>query len=137
MTFRPSARIGLLSILVLICMIFATTPKSGQAFDGSTWAAWHSTWHAPNALDTRLRPYFIPRLPGHCDRDVYSDEYGYVTCTGNVEVNEQGVAYALPCETRDPLPGCAACLSVRSERLGQIPNDLELAGTGAVAAPGR
>jgi hypothetical protein len=136
MTYRPSVRFGLLSILVLICQSFVTAPKSGQAFDGATWAAWHSTWHAPNALDTRLRPYFIPRLPGHCDRDAYLGDYGCVTPIENGLVNEQAVAYALPCETRDPLPGCAACLSVRSERLGQIPNDLEL-GAAAVVAPAR
>jgi hypothetical protein len=134
---RPSVRFALLSILVLICTISATAPKSGQAFDGATWAAWHSTWHTPNALDTRLRPYFIPRLPGQCDRDVYSGDYDYVGFTGDEAINEEGVVYAMPGETRDPPPGCAACLSVRSERLGQIPNDLELAGTGAVAAPGR
>lgn len=137
MTFRPHVHFGMISPLVLLCVMVACAPKCGLAFDGLTLAVWHSTWHAPNALDTPLRQYFIPRSPGHCDRDVYSDDYDYVTFTNNGAVNEQGVAYHLPCETRDPLPGCASCLSVRSERIGQIPNDLELGGTAAVAGPAR
>jgi hypothetical protein len=123
-------------LLLLICVVFTAAPQSGQALDGATRAAWHATWHAPNALDTRLRPYFISRLPGHCDRDVYSGDFGCVSVLHEGEVNEEGFAYRPPCETREPLPGCTACLSVRSERLGQIPNDLELVGA-AAAVPAR
>jgi hypothetical protein len=134
---RPFVCLRIILLLLLICITFAAAPKSGQAFYGETWAAWHATWHAPNVLDTRLRPYFIPRLPGHCDRDVYSGDFGCVSVPHEGEINEEGFGYALPCETREPLPGCAPCLSVRSERLGKIPNDLELGGAAAAAAPGR
>jgi hypothetical protein len=136
MTSRPLVCARRISLLVLVCITFAAAPKSGQAFDGATLAAWHSTWHAPNALETPLRPYFIPRFPGRCDREAYSGEYEYVAFTNNAAVNEQLVDYSLPCETRD-LPACPSCLSVRSERLGQIPNDLEVGGPVELAAPGR
>jgi hypothetical protein len=135
---RPIASVRLTSLsLALIGALVAVTPRTGMAFDRATFAAWHRTWHAPDGLETPLRLYFIPRFPGRCDRAVCDDGYEYVEFNGNVSRVQGRFSYAPPCETRDPLPGCAACLSVRSERLGQIPNDLESAAAAVVSGPGR
>lgn len=123
--------------LALIGALVAVTPQTGMAYDRATFAAWHRTWHAPNGLETPLRPYFIPRFPGRCDRAAYDKGYGYVDLNGNATCAQGRVGYAAPCETGDPLPACSACLSVRSERLGQIPNDLESGAAAVVGAAGR
>lgn len=132
----PSVRLTSLS-LVLIGALVTVTNRTGMAFDRATFAAWHRTWHAHDGLNTPLRQYFIPRLPGHCGRAAYDEGYGYVDLNGNASHAAGRVGYALPCETGGPLPACAACLAVRSERLGQIPNDLESHAAAAVSAPGR
>jgi hypothetical protein len=134
---RSIVCLQMILLLFLTCLSFAATPKNVQAFDGATWAAWHATWHAPSALDMRLRPYFVPRLPGRCDRDVYSGDSGHDTFSCSETVNNVDVAYGAPRETGELLPACAACLSVRSERLGQIPNDLELGGAATPVVPAR
>jgi hypothetical protein len=138
MSSRPIGSVRMISLSVaLLGALAAVTPRTGMAFDRATFAAWHRTWHAPNGLETPLRPYFIPRFPGRCDRAAYAEGYGCEDLNGNAAYAQGRVGYAAPCETGNPLPPCAACLSVRSERLGQIPNDLEAGAAATVGAPGR
>jgi hypothetical protein len=117
--------------------LVALTPKTGLAFHGATFAAWHSTWHGPNALEAPLRQYFIPRLPGHCDRPAYAENFEYVDSNGELVPLQDRVNYPAPCSTNNGVSVCTTCLTVRSDRLGQIPNDLESETTMAVGAPGR
>jgi hypothetical protein len=135
---RPLVHVRLLPlILVQVCSLVALTPNTGLAFHGATFAAWHNTWHGPNALETPLRQYFIPRLPGHCDRAAYAENFEYVDSNGDVDPVQDRVDYPAPCSMDNRVAVGTACLTVRSDRLGQIPNDLESATTMAVGATGR
>jgi hypothetical protein len=135
---RPIVHFGLLPlVLVPLCGLVVLTPKTGLAFHGATLAAWHRTWHGPNALETPLREYFIPRLPGHCDRAAYAETLEYVDSNGDVVPVHGKVDYPAPCPSANPVSVGTTCLTVRSERLGQIPNDLDSETTMAVGTPGR
>jgi len=117
-----------ISGLLFVSLMAAVEPAAQcTACDwGATWCAWQRTWYAPHALETPLRDYYIPRLPGRCDRAGYADGGGYAGSCGCVApiVNGDGAAEGTN------WPGApkafAACDPVRFERLGQIPNDLEL-----------
>jgi hypothetical protein len=138
MTSRRFVNYRLVSILLIaIGALVAATPRIGCAWHGATMAAWHATWHAPNALDSPLRQYFIPRAPGRCDRDVFAEGFEYEDSSGNTVYVQGTVGYQAPCPTADAPPACTACLAVRSERLGQIPNDLESEMAVAAGASGR
>jgi hypothetical protein len=126
-----------LPLIIVVGGQLTLAPKTGLAFHGATLAAWHNTWHGPNAFETPLRPYFIPRLPGHCDRAAFAESSEYVNSNGDTVPAEDRVDYPAPCPAADPLSVCTSCLNVRSERLGQIPNDLDSATTMSVGAPGR
>jgi len=132
----PIRTIRLVSLL-LICAMLAAAPSCAGAFDSATWSVWHATWHGPNALATPLRGYFIPRLPGRCDRPAYAEACGNPALDSVSIENGNGLAPAPFCETNNPLPVGAACLSVRFERLGEIPNDLDLGGSVPVSPTGR
>ena len=58
-----------LTLLAIYCL---AAPSDSRAFDSATICAWKRTWHAQYAPATPLRPYFVPRLPGRCDREVYA-----------------------------------------------------------------
>ncbi len=106
-------------------------PAVCHAFHGATMHAWHRTWHGYDALNTPLRPYFVPRYPGRCDREAYAGDYGAAGCNqcGNGASAGAGVhnygASAIP------------WLPLQSERLGQIPNDMGVGGAVPVSAAGR
>ena|SRR3990172_602241 len=102
--------------------------------DGTTLCAWHRTWHGPNALTTPLTGYYIPRLPAYC---------GYNDCAGNC-AEPVGESYVTLWELegeREPAADCfPADLGLESsglERLGQVPNDLELSAGVPGASPNR
>jgi hypothetical protein len=90
---------------------WAACPNHGQhgpvMFDGTTRAAWSRTWHAPNAFLTPLCQYNIPR---YCNS--YEPSGGVGCRMGNGEASVNGA-------------GCAV-EPAGFERLGQIPNDLDL-----------
>jgi hypothetical protein len=138
MALRASVmlRSGLFLIMDIWAAV-AAAPGTGQAFDRATISAWQCTWNAPYGLDTPLRGYFMPRLPGRCDRGAYSLGYECGTCDGRGLGSEGGIGYSAACEAGCPLPAGGACLSLRSERLGQIPNDMELGPSVPASAPGR
>jgi hypothetical protein len=138
MTPRPFAIVRLTSLLIVpIGAFVVAAPKTGLACDWATFAAWSSTWHGPNALETPLRQYSIPRYPGQCDRAAYTGGYEYIDSNGNAIIVQESVNHPAPCPTPDPVAACTGCLPVRSERLGQIPNDLESETSIVANGPGR
>jgi hypothetical protein len=97
-----------------------------------TWSAWSQTWHGPNALETPLRGYFIPRMPGRCDRGYLGD--------GCVE----GVANPSDRRTCEVNHACSyppqagvGFEPVEFERLGQVPNDMDPGGLPTAEPPDR
>jgi hypothetical protein len=69
-------------------------------------AAWRRTFYAPYAVNTPVRGYFIPRRP-NCD------------CWGGAPLGWAAT------------PVCAAEIEATGiERLGRIPNELDLSGPG-------
>jgi hypothetical protein len=95
--------------------------------DECTHCAWRRTWYGPNALATPLRQYYIPRPPECSDCDGYAA--GYVLENFPAESGHVVVSTVVS-------PEAAAGFSpARFERLGQIPNELDV--VGAIPAPGR
>ena len=141
-----------LILLMLFCAAVAAPPSDCLAgdsgtgpywhrpiFDGTTLCAWRRTWHGPNALETPLTGYYIPRLPDPCDCAAYANGCG--EAIGGYYVMEGGMAcehgYAAECGGPHAVIGLEPA---GFERLGHIPNDLELAGglpAGGPARPGR
>jgi hypothetical protein len=117
-------------------------PHNWHLVDCYTRCAWHRTWHGPNALATPLTPYYIPRPPACCwSGGGLFDRGG--GCGYNVGA-AYGMTNDIACEnpnlaiTRDVSPEAAAVSSpVQSERLGKVPNELDLVGPAGSAAPSR
>lgn len=107
-----------------------------------TRCAWHRTWHGPNALATPLTPYYIPRPPACCwngggllDRD---GGCGYAVgaaydMTNDVACENTNVAiiHELPPESH------VVFAAVQSERLGKVPNELDVVLPAGAPAPSR
>lgn len=127
--FSKSVRI-LVPLLVALAApatsCFAWYGWGRDVFDGSTLYAWERTWHGPNALATPLGQYYIPRTPGFCNFDGYANEGG---CPAGAVCNGNG---ALPF----PKEAGVGFEPVQFERLGQVPNDLDV-GTAAPSGPAR
>jgi hypothetical protein len=95
----------------------------GPFADGCTYCAWHRTWHGPNVLATPLRGYYIPRKPVCCggsDCAVHCGELIGDLYLAPWEMEAEGEPAA------DCCPPCMALEPGGMERLGQVPNDLEL-----------
>ena len=102
-------------IVATILMFAVSAAESAcPAYPGETLHAWRRTWHGPNALETPLRGYYVPRLAGRCDR--------------------QFCSYF---EASFPPQAAVGFEPLRFERLGQIPNDLDLGGDLPAAVPSR
>ena len=125
------------SVLLLLSLIAApAVPRSCAACDGwATWCAWQRTWHTPYVLDMPLRDYFVPRTPGRCDGPIQTDGTTYAACGWGVGQTMAGLSD--DCGTYGAAPPCAFCDPGRFERLGQIPNDLELSIGAPASAPSR
>jgi hypothetical protein len=127
-------------ILLILPLSAAAMPARGVACDCcGTLYAWHRTWHGPNALDTPLRGYEIPRMPGRCDQAGYANFGGYTGTCGCAVTSTLTTSggYQAPCwGSCSPHVGIA-CDPTRFERLGQIPNDIELAVGAPASAPSR
>lgn len=106
-----------------------------------TWRAWKRTWHGPNALATPLRPYSTPRTSAWCEYEGCAAH-----CGSHVEIFSppvRGDHCGCSGQRADGSPHSLYGLSVddcRFERLGQVPNDMELsaglpAATSARSAP--
>jgi hypothetical protein len=123
-------------ILVSFGAHFVCSPGNCGAYETSTFCAWKRTWHGPNALATPLRGYYVPRMSGRCDRGDYAGGWG---CSGSEDCDtghvKSQVAPAAP--RMYPPELCIGFEPVQFERLGQVPNDLELGSAAPVGAPGR
>ncbi len=108
-----------------------------RLIDGCTKCAWSRTWHASYALDTPLRQYYIPRPP-QCCWCGHGAGQGYVS----------GASWDVPGGTNCPnhamVAGCdlsadgaMAFAADQSERLGKIPNELDVLGSVGGGAPAR
>jgi hypothetical protein len=114
---------------------------SGKFFDGSTMCKWKRTWHGPNSLDQPLSRYYVPRPMSACGRMGYSpwDETVSGCSYGSYGGCENG-----NCAGRDDhMPAghvVTSCPGMQAgfERLGQIPNEIGIAGAvpNAPAPPG-
>jgi hypothetical protein len=117
------------SLALMLASLSVVVPPSSRACDQEMIWAWKRTWHAPNALATPLRGYFIPRYPGRCDREAYA---GGWSCANNLVCAGPGMAQA-DCMSQTPRwddvrRAGIGFEPVQFERLGQIPNDFGLEG---------
>lgn len=95
----------------------------GCLIDCNTKYQWARTWHAPNALATPLSRYFIPRKLGRCGSG--SSYASWNEGNGN---SQYGAPY--------PPEAAAGFEPEYFERLGQVPNELDLVGGMAMPAGG-
>jgi hypothetical protein len=104
--------------------VLPSSPSLGWCpVDGHTRYMWAHTWYGPNALETPLTDYFIPRIPGQCNAHRYAAGPACQNGAPETGPNQYG-AYQYP---------TAATTSfepTQFERLGKIPNELELGGAG-------
>jgi hypothetical protein len=96
----------------------------GRWFDGSTRAAWSVTWHQPTSLDTPLTPYFIPRTPA---------EGCYTEAEAVLDAGQTESAVGVICDGR----AFPELEPARFERIGQIPNEVDMRLDPAAVQPGR
>jgi hypothetical protein len=91
--------------------------------DDSTLYAWSRTWHGvPNTLETPLRDYYIPRTPAGCDFEDYAGHFDGSADRAVLERTPEAL------EDAGVLPLAEMGLEpARFERLGSLPNDMELA----------
>jgi hypothetical protein len=110
------------------CLVGCECCPAGHHLDGATLCRWKRTWHGPNSNWRPLTPYYVPRPPdpclhgGHAGSDRYgcgSAGYGSAADFGYEPYATAGTAFAVS-------PG----LQPGMERLGQIPNDVGIAGSG-------
>jgi hypothetical protein len=134
-TSYPLARIVSPLFLSLSAAI-ASLPNVGSACDTAMICAWQRTWHGPNALAMPLRGYFIPRVPGRCDRAAYAGGWdwdaraGYVaSCAAHGECSNTSGGFPYPPEAGIGFE------PVQFERLGKLPNDFGVGPQPSVAAP--
>lgn len=118
----------MLALSVIVVFAVLATPSHGYWGYGGccgcqeTWCAWSATWHATNDLDTPLRPYYIPRDPGCCNREANAMYGGGCGCGAYAA---SGTIDGAVCGNGYPGVGLEP---VRFERLGQVPNDMDLGG---------
>ena len=120
------------------CLVVACFGECGNCdtgkkyFDGYTRAMWSRTWHAQNSVMMPVTPYLVPRTPGRCGSGFRPGELA-----PSVPSEYGGAPY--------PVAAVAAFEPLQFERIGRIPNELDL-GTGlgiptggapATAAPRR
>jgi hypothetical protein len=117
------------AVICLLSVVVAFPVSTASAWHGDgvvgheTWCAWKRTWHAQNSLDGPLRGYYIPRPP-HC-----SDFGSWNSCCG------QPAGYGGPSvEYSEAAPSAVVAQEfvgfepVHFERLGQVPNELDIMG---------
>jgi hypothetical protein len=106
-----------------------------------TRCAWRRTWNASNALATPLSPYYVPRPPACCWNGGLFDRNG--GCGSTVEAaydatNEGNRENREIVMARELSPEAAAVYSpVQSERLGKVPNELDVVAPVGAPSPTR
>ena len=98
--------------------------------DSHTRCMWSRTWHGPNALATPLNQYFIPRTPANCcGPGGCGCGAGCVGPEAGIACNYGGLPY--------PAAAAAGFEPVAFERLGQVPNELDIVGAIGAGVPGQ
>jgi len=115
-----------ISVVVLPAACFAWCGAGGW-HDGHTRYMWSRTFHGPNALATPLNEYFIPRTPNNCGPATYGCGAGCQEESG-IACNYGGLPY--------PTAAAAGFDPVQMERLGRVPNELDIVGVIGPVAPG-
>ena len=109
-----------------------------RLIDGCTKCAWSRTWHAPNALATPLRQYYVPRPPQCCWYNG-SVAYGDSACATWESQGGTNCQNQLAVASSDVSPEAALGFSpAQFERLGKIRNELDVVSpVGGASASGR
>jgi hypothetical protein len=89
-------------------------------FDGHTRYMWSRTWHGPNALAEPLNQYYIPRTPANCGCGGYGCGAGCQGGEAGIACNYGGLPY--------PATAAVGFEPVQFERLGRVPNELDIVG---------
>lgn len=105
----------------------------GHAFDGTTLCRWRRTWYGPNDIWRPLTPYYVPRPADPCKYGGNGHRHGghghWGGADGCCEMIEGGYYaeedLAYEGGTADQL---AYSEAPGMERLGEIPNDMGIAG---------
>ena len=101
----------------------------GCFIDGHTYHMWARTWNYPNSLDTPVTRYYMPRQPGYCGSDGPVNGMG---CQGGVPMGGGGQYGSVPYSVN----AAAGFEPVSFERLGRVPNELNLGGGIALPTAG-
>ena len=100
-----------------------------RIIDDCTKCAWSRTWHAPNALATPLREYYVPRPPQCCWYNGSAHGYGNIVgATWEMPsdtVCQNGITLASPEVSPETFAGFSPA---QFERLGTIRNELDVVG---------
>jgi hypothetical protein len=126
-----------LLVMTYSAAFYFAAPNASLACDSHTICAWRRTWHAQYAPATPLRGYFVPRMPGRCDREVFAAGCDYA---GGSPYSDGTAPFNYPA----PGPGWMyhpeagiGFEPVQLQRLGQIPNDLGVGTEPPAGAPPR
>lgn len=131
---RPCFALGF-ALLSLWTLAEFSQAGNGQHFDGSTLCRWNRTSHGPNSIWQPLRPYFVPRPPDPC----LHGGYGHA-CRHAADIDGYADSYVFEANGNPPAVATLPDMQVGLERLGQIPNDMGIAGgaaEGRALKPGR
>jgi hypothetical protein len=112
----------MLSFLEASCLTANCFAWCGNcACDGQTRYMWSRTWNAQNSLSMPLTQYYVPRGTGRCDSGFKPGDMA-----PSVPSQYGGAPY--------PVAAVAGFEPLQFERLGRVPNELDLgAGLGASA----
>jgi hypothetical protein len=98
--------------------------QCGYILDGHTRYMWARTWYGPNDLAKPLSQYYVPRTPGSCGSGGFGEssepaggggQYGSVPYSANAAAGFEPVKF---------------------ERLGRVPNEMDLGGNLALPPGG-
>lgn len=126
------------ALTVVAAAITAGLHSDSAACDGAMIAAWQRTWYGTYALDTPLRDYYIPRLPGRCDTTASHGRTVLIDCSGPADFAVSPRPSWNQQTDWSYHPSAAAGFGPHQfERLGQVPNDLASDPTQPGAPPSR
>jgi hypothetical protein len=115
---RSTSRIvaPFLAVVIPAVSCLAWSGSHEKLFDGHTRYMWSRTWHAQNSINRPLTPYYVPRAPGRCNSDVKPGDMA-----ATVPSQYGGAPY--------PAAAVAGFEPLEFERLGRVPNEMDVAGS--------
>jgi hypothetical protein len=84
---------------------------------------WARTWYGQNSVEMPVNDYYIPRIPANCGSNGYRAGAAYQRGAPEGGPNQYG-AYPYP------VAAATSFEPMQFERLGKIPNELEIGGAG-------